>query len=182
MEILKIRTLDKKRIVPEIQKGSIFIYPTDTLYGIGCNALKKESVEKIRTLKNTDHPFSVIAPSKKWIHENLRLKHTEFLEKLPGPYTLIFEKKKKDFLKECSETGKLGIRIPDHIFTALIQKSGVPFVTTSANVSGHPPIKKISELPLAFKENIDFAIDGGPATNQPSTIFDLTGETPKKIR
>ena len=76
-------------IARQIKSGAIFIYPTDTVYGLGCNAEDIRAVKKLRQIKGTDHPFSVIAPSKQWIQDRLNVKFPEFLEKLPGPVTLI---------------------------------------------------------------------------------------------
>ena len=81
-----------------ILDGAVFIYPTDTIYGIGCNAENEEAVKKIRDAKNRSKaPFSVIAPSIDWIKENCEVTETaeEWLEKFPGPYTLIFKLKDK---------------------------------------------------------------------------------------
>ncbi|MCA9460458.1 MAG: Sua5/YciO/YrdC/YwlC family protein, partial [Nanoarchaeota archaeon] len=78
----------------EIKLGKIFIYPTDTIYGIGCSALVSKSISLIKKIKKRDEKaFSVIAPSKKWINENCNVLdvHKKYLEKLPGKYTFIFE-------------------------------------------------------------------------------------------
>ncbi len=166
-----------------MQKGAIFVYPTDTIYGIGCNAEIGEQVLKIRNMKRSKvNPFSVIAPSKEWIEQNFIIKHKEYLDKLPGPYTLILEKKDPLFLKEANRPNTLGVRIPAHPFTKLIHEAGVPFITTSVNISGQKPTQQISEIPEEMQEKIDIAIDVGILNNPPSSVFFLTGDVPKKIR
>ena len=181
MRICRLKDVDEKEIIREIKKGSLLIYPTDTLIGIGCHAVKVGSVRKIRKLKKTRKPLSVIAPSKEWIKRNLKVRHSSYLGKLPGKYTLIFEKKRKSFLQECSLKG-LGVRIPDHEFTRIVKKSGVPFVTTSVNVSGKKPISKVAQIPKKFLKHVDFVIDDGARRGKASHVFDLTGEKPKRIR
>ena len=87
---------DLKRAVEVLKDGGIILYPTDTIWGIGCDATNKEAVRKIRDIKKSEQPFSVIAPGKKWIMDNCVVHEhaNEYLEKLPGPYTLIFKLKK----------------------------------------------------------------------------------------
>ncbi len=179
-QIKAIRDL-KGTIISLIKRGAVFIYPTDTIYGLGCNAEITGSVFKIRAIKGTQHPFSVIAPSISWIKENMVINHPEYLDKLPGPYTLIF-KKKRPILRQASLLDTLGIRIPNHPFTKVIQEAGVPFVTTSANISGQEPIKQLSDIAEEIKNRVDVVIDAGVLDNPPSTIFDLTGKEPKIIR
>jgi len=155
----------------KILAGKIFIYPTDTIYGIGCNALNKKSVERIREIKRRDKkPFSVIAPSLGWIKENCIVDMP--LEKyLPGPYTLILKKQEKDFLLHVSDSETLGVRIPDNSFTMEIQKSGVPFVTTSVNFSGEKPANKIEEIPEEIIKEVDMVFNAGELTGKPSTLI-----------
>ena len=140
----------------DILDGKIFIYPTDTIYGVGCDATNKQSVEKIKQIKQRDRdkPLSIIAPSKEWIKENC-IVDVDLDKYLPGPYTIILKKKDKEFLSNVSETDSLGIRIPDHKFTKEIQKSKIPFITTSVNLSGQPFITKISDI---SKEILDQVI------------------------
>jgi L-threonylcarbamoyladenylate synthase len=168
--------------IDSIKNGSVFIYPTDTVYGLGCNAENRESVKRIRKIKCTDHPFSVIAPSKKWIGEHLDICHHEYMKRLPGRYTLIFRKKRKDFLEECTDSPMLGVRIPDHPFTKIVKKAAVPFVTTSANISGQPTIISVKSLPTNFTENVDIVIDGGTLGGKASRVVDLSGRNPLVLR
>jgi len=151
-EIIPIEKAKGQRIVQMIKEGAIFIYPTDTIYGIGCNALLPDAVNRIRAIKQrTDKPFSVIAPSKQWILKNFKVKKI-FVDKLPGPFTyILMPKNSLPVCAEVSNIGTLGVRIPDHKFTKVIQKAKVPFVTTSVNISGEAPaidmINYIKEKP-----------------------------------
>ncbi|MBI4020936.1 MAG: Sua5/YciO/YrdC/YwlC family protein [Candidatus Aenigmarchaeota archaeon] len=168
-------------IVAAIRSGKILVYPTDTIYGIGCNALLGRSVQKVRRLKGTDHPFSVIAPSKQWIRDHLTVRFPEFLDKLPGPYTLILPKPAA-FLVDASPSATLGVRIPNHPFTQLVRKAGVPLITTSANLSGQSPMKEIADIPAPFQKHVDLLIDAGRLDHLPSRIFDLTGLKPMETK
>lgn len=163
--------MEEKELISSIINGKIFIYPTDTIYGLGCNAYNQESVEKIKSMKlrDKDRPLSVIAPSIEWIEKNLIVDCA--LDKyLPGPYTILLKKKDPDFLNHVSSNEFIGVRVPDHEFTGLIKKAGVPFITTSVNLSGDPPIKKISEIDLELLGNIDHVIDVGELNARPSTL------------
>ena len=169
----------RNQMIEQMRTGSVFVYPTDTIYGLGCNALISESVRKIRQLKRTDHPFSVIAPSTGWILKNLVVESKKALEVLPGPYTLIFRKKEPFFLREVSPLPTLGVRIPAHPISKIVREIGIPFVTTSANISGKKPITKPSQAKFS---GVNFVIDGGPLEGPPSMVIDLSGEEEKVIR
>ena len=170
----------RNEIIESIRTGALFVYPTDTIYGLGCNALISQSVKRIRKIKGTDHPFSVIAPSTKWIVQNLDVENKKSLDILPGPYTLIFRKREPFFLRDVSPLPTLGVRIPGHPITKLLMDIGIPFVSTSANLSGNQPIKK----PLEAKnfKGVDYIIDGGTLANPPSMVIDMSGEEEKVIR
>ena len=164
--------MEQKEIIKQINKGKIFIYPTDTIYGIGCDATNIKAVNKIKEIKqrDKDKPLSIIAPSIDWIKENLII-DCDLDKYLPGPYTIILKKKNPKFLEWVSNTDSLGIRIPDHEFTKMIQGAGVPFITTSVNLSGEPFITEIPEISHDILEHIDNIIDYGPLTGQPSTLI-----------
>ncbi|MFA4952692.1 MAG: L-threonylcarbamoyladenylate synthase [Candidatus Pacearchaeota archaeon] len=172
MKIIKINEIDEEEILIGIEEGKIFIYPTDTIYGLGCDAENKDSVEKIKQIKQRDRdkPLSIIAPYIKWIEENLII-DTDLNKYLPGPYTIILKKKNLDFLKHVSNTDSIGIRIPYNEFTKIIQNSGKPFITTSVNLSGESAIESINEIPKEIEDKIDIIIDAGKLEGRPSTLI-----------
>jgi L-threonylcarbamoyladenylate synthase len=164
--------MKQEQLISEIKKGKIFIYPTDTIYGIGCNALDKNAVEKIKQIKKRDKnkPISIIVPSKNWVKENC-IVDLDLDKYLPGPYTIILKKKNKEFLSWVSNTDSLGIRIPNNNFCKKIQKSNLPFITTSVNLSQQPPITKISEIPKTILNKVDIIINKGELSGRPSTLI-----------
>ncbi len=169
----KIR-INKPDIIKEIKKGRIFIYPTDTIYGLGCDATNNKSVDKIKQIKkrDLDKPLSIIAPSIRWIKQPCVISEDFSLDKyLPGPYTIILKKKKKNFLRNISKNETIGIRIPDNYFTKIIQQSKLPFVTTSVNLSGEKPIQEISQITEEIKKQIDIIVDIGKLNGRSSTLI-----------
>ena len=185
VEIIPLQEIDEKYLIERVEAGDIFIYPTDTVYGLGCNAVNSNSVLDLKAIKKRDSnkPLSVIAPSKKWIYDNFEISKKSYVQTLPGPFTFIFNVKKNSVSREVNP-GKntLGVRIPHHPFTRLIQRAKIPFITTSVNLSGKRPIREIKNIPKSILKKVDFVIDGGFLHNQPSTIIDLTQEMPKIVK
>lgn len=175
--------LKKIEIQSMIVKGDIFIHPTDTIYGLGCNALISGAVQKIRQLKKRpDTPFSVMAPSIEWIKENCLItkKIEKYLKELPGPVTLILKTKNpKAVAPEVNPEGDtLGVRIPDHWFHKIVKELDIPIITTSVNVSGKTFMTSLDDLDTEIKRGVDFIIYEGEKQGRPSKIIDLTGEKP----
>ncbi len=183
-KIIKLGKIKEKEIIKAIKQGQIIIYPTDTIYGIGCDALNTESVLRIRMIKNreVDKPFSIIAPSKQWIIKNFEV-NPAYIERLPGPFTFLLRTKKERLVSNhvTSNANVLGVRIPDHPFTKVIQKAKIPFITTSVNQSGEQLISDIKKIPDKIAKQVNLIIDGGILNNKPSTIIDLTGKIPRII-
>jgi L-threonylcarbamoyladenylate synthase len=174
----------RKVLVEEMRAGKIFIYPTDTIYGMGCNALKTNSVKKIKAIKkrNGKKPLSVIAPTKKWIRKHCVVRFPTYLNQIPGPYTLLLPKKNSSFLHSASANAALGVRMISHPFQKMVTQANVPFVTTSVNLTGEPPVHRITNIPPSILEKVDFVLDAGILKNLPSTLIDLTGKKPLRIR
>tara|TARA_Y100000310_G_C20554848_1_gene749990 strand:+ start:485 stop:1051 length:567 start_codon:yes stop_codon:yes gene_type:complete len=167
-----------------INEGNAFVYPTDTIYGLGCNAEIFEAVEKIRAIKDRpEAAFSVIAPSKNWIRMHCEINESAeaWLEKLPGPYTLILPA--KDGVAENVAPGKktLGVRMPQHWFLDVVAELGKPIVTTSANRSGDNFMTCLEDMDDVVKQGVTFMFYEGEKNGAPSTIVDLSEPFAKVI-
>ncbi|VVB66281.1 Threonylcarbamoyl-AMP synthase [Candidatus Gugararchaeum adminiculabundum] len=165
-----------------ILAGELIIYPTDTLYGIGGNALDAGVVAKIQELKGRGEqkPISIIVSSLQMLEEYVELtpaQKDKVVNFLPGPYTLVL-KKKKGKLLPVSATDKVGVRVPENNFLRQLVKSlGFPITGTSANLSGQPAPFTVESIPKSIREGVAIIIDGGKCMHaQPSTVVDLVDE------
>ncbi len=157
-------------------EDKVFVYPTDTIYGLGCNATDKEAVKKIRGLKERhNRPFSIIAPSIEWIKENCVVpkEAKKWLKKLPGPYTLILKLKKPEKIPKVVNSGlnTVGVRIPNNWFFDFVNKAEYPVVTTSANKIGQNHMTSIDNLHTEIKNEVDYIIYEGEIEGKPSKII-----------
>ncbi len=164
-----------------IRKGAVFIHPTDTIYGLGCDATNPVAVAKLRDIKQRSAtPFSVIAPGIGWIRKNcvVRPAHGEWLGKLPGPYTLVFQLSNRSAVAPEVNCGldTLGVRVPRHWFSKVVEELGFPVVTTSANISGQDFMTSIDNIDSRVASRVDFAIYEGEKKGTPSTVVKLVEE------
>lgn len=177
MEILTKAELRKRypEIRGRIMKGALFIHPTDTIYGLGCHAFLPIAVATIRKLKHQYHqPFSIWAPSVEWIREHCRINADmkPWLEKLPGPYTLILPLKRDIPAEVNLGRATLGVRLPDHWFSKVVQELNVPIVTTSANKTGEPFMTSLENLDPNIEYSVEFMIYEGEKRAKPSVIVE----------
>lgn len=173
----------------EMNNGKIFVFPTDTIYGIGCIATNDEAINNIKEIKKRDEkPLSIIAPSKNWILDNFEINETakEWIEKLPGKYTFVLKNKNKNIISEevnSKNPEKIGIRIPNHWFALeVVSKLNKPFIATSVNISGENNLEDVSEIRSKFADQIDYIIDEGIIDGKSSTVIDLTGNKIETLR
>lgn len=181
-----------KQVVDVLKNGGIIIYPTDTIYGIGCDLLNKKAVNRlcqILQIKPHKLDLSFICNDLSHISEYVRRIDTpvfKLLKKaLPGPYTFILESSSK--VPKILEVNKktVGIRIPDHpIPRQIVALLGNPLITSSIKDDDH--IRAYTTDPEEILEDflhiVDLVIDGGAGGNIPSTVVDLTGAEPVIIR
>lgn len=165
---------ESKRAVVE---GKLIIYPTDTVYGIGGNALDEKVVAKVYAAKgrNERKPLSMILGKFEMIEEYCYINNEEraiLLKYLPGPYTFIMRLKKKI---PVSENDRVGIRVPNYMFIRRVSSElGLPIITTSANRSGEKEPCSLEELDDAIARKAAVIVDGGRcAFCQVSTVVDL---------
>jgi len=185
-KILEMSEVTSDEIAERIKNGEVFIYPTDTVYGVGCDALNEEAVAKVFKLKERSgtKPLSVAFHDVEELLKYVTVddeQETEIREKLPGAYTFIaINKGIPKIVTACFDT--LGVRVPDYApIREIIRKAETPITTTSANLSGKSPALTIHDLPNEILENVDFVLDAGRCgSGNPSTIINLV--TGKQIR
>jgi L-threonylcarbamoyladenylate synthase len=166
--------LDIDKILKVLADGGIIAYPTDTLYGVGCDALNEDAVKRVFEIKGRDFskPMSIAASSIEMLDQYVKMTDDtkSFLQKLlPGPYTILLPK--KDLISNLVTAGSdlVGVRIPDYdLILGIIKKFGRPIITTSANLSGEEDITKYEDITLP----VDYVIEGECKYNGPSTVFD----------
>ncbi len=181
-----------QRAVDILAKGGIIIYPTDTIYGIGCDLMNRKSIERLCQVMNIRPQkldLSFICNDLSQISEYVKRIDTpvfKILKKsLPGPYTFILESSSRvpRILNVNKKT--VGIRIPDHaIPRAIVAHLGNPLITTS--IKDDDVIKAYTtdpeEIYEDFKHTVDLVIHGGPGNNIPSSVIDCTGNELVVIR
>lgn len=188
-ELLRINAINPEirkiqRVVDTLRKGGIIIYPTDTVYAIGCEISQTRGVEaiyRIRNIKAKNHNLAMICQGFSQISEFIKPMDSASFKvlkrALPGPYTFILRAGGRipRFLRNNRKT--IGVRIPDHpIAMAIVNSLGNPIITTS--LKDPDEIREYTtdpeEIYQNFKNQVDIVIDGGTGGNIPSTVVDLT--------
>lgn len=170
---------NKFKYMNDIKEGAVFIYPTDTTYGIGCVVSEIDSISRLREAKNAEHPFSIIAPNKEWIYQNFELDNNakkEIEEKLPGKYTLILKLKNSSFLPKNITNGKekVSVRMLGHWFQSFVEELEEPLVVTSITRKGQTFVDNLDDVHTEIHKNTLFAIEEGNIPGEVSTLIDLS--------
>ena len=174
-------TIDEARSA--LKKGKIIVYPTDTVWGIGCDPFDQESVNNLFNIKGKkENGVSILVNNVNLISEYCITNKTQkdIIEKLfPGPVTAIL-KSKVEFAKGVTRNGNIAIRIPKNNTSVSLAKKN-PIITTSANIHGENIAKNLNEAKKIFG-NYCIYLDGEKPSGVESTIIDLTKDTPKIVR
>jgi tRNA threonylcarbamoyl adenosine modification protein (Sua5/YciO/YrdC/YwlC family) len=180
-----------KKVVDVLKNGGLIIYPTDTVYGLGCditNTRALERIAKIKGIKLEKANFSFVCSDLSNISDYVKQIDTatfKILKRaLPGPYTFILPGN-NDLPKEFRKKKTVGIRVPDNaIVIEIVKMLGNPIVSTS--IHDDDEVLEYSTDPELIFEKwqnlVDLVIDGGYGDNTPSTIIDLSGYEPEVIR
>lgn len=175
-------------VMTVLHRGGSIAYPTDTVYGLGCDSFNSIAIQKIIRLKQRrkNKPFSIMCSDLRHISDYAIVPTYAFRlmkRALPGPYTFILKATRHAPYEVLSRQKTIGIRVPDHPFClALVRALGHPIVTTSLNSTGETPITDPADLPTEFARGIDLIIDAGPLWGEPSTVIDVSGDAPVVIR
>jgi len=171
-----------------LETGGLIVYPTDSVYGLGCDLSNKNAIEKIYQCKGNDKRklLSFICPDLKEISEYAYVPDSAYKimrRLLPGPYTFILNATKRvpRILLEKRKT--VGIRVPDNaVCQALLAELGRPIISTSARLADQPFLGDPEEIAETFDHIAEIFLDSGPGGLELSTVIDFTGEEPVVVR
>jgi tRNA threonylcarbamoyl adenosine modification protein (Sua5/YciO/YrdC/YwlC family) len=181
-----------QQVIDVLKKGGVIVYPTDSVYSMGCDMTNKRAVEKMAQLKGVkleEANFSLICYDLSNISEYTVQFGTDIYKMmkraLPGPYTFILNANKNIPKLFQSKKQTIGIRVPDNnIARTIVNQLGNPMLSTS--VHDDDEILEYTTDPELIHERydgqVDLVIDGGFGNNEASTVIDCTGETPEILR
>ncbi|WP_459193474.1 L-threonylcarbamoyladenylate synthase [Halosimplex sp. J119] len=170
---------DVERAARAIEDGELVVYPTETVYGLGANAIDAAAVERAFEVKGRarDKPVSLGVPSVERAREYTDPTEREMAfmrEFLPGPVTVVVQR--REMVPDVLTAGRdrVGIRIPDHdLALELYEASDVPVTATSANLSGTGSVREVDELSDEVRDVVSAVLDGGRTDGTESTVVDV---------
>ncbi|MCU4717520.1 L-threonylcarbamoyladenylate synthase [Halapricum hydrolyticum] len=172
---------DLEAAVEAIESGELVVYPTETVYGLGADALDPAAVARVFDAKgrDRDEPISMAVPDLNTAIEYTAPTATEraFMhEFLPGPVTVLVER--REMVPDVLTAGReqVGIRIPDHELALALLERAAPITATSANVSGQQSARRVADLD-SITDSVAVVLDGGETGGTGSTVVDVeTGD------
>lgn len=176
-----------RRAVEVLRGGGVIVYPTDTVYGMGCDLLNKRAIDKIYQIKRMPRrkPLSFICSDLSQISEYAQLSNAAYKmmrRLLPGPYTFILQATRLVPKVMMSNQRTVGIRVPDNeICLELVRELGHPLVNTSASDSVEEVVSDPESIQEQFPQ-LDLMLESGLLESEASTIIDFTGDAPSLIR
>ena len=174
------------KAVEVIRRGGVVVYPTDTVYGLGCDIYQKKALERVYQIKRMkkEHPVAFVCPDLGDIARYAIVDDRAYRvmrRLLPGPYTFILPATREVPRILMMKRKTVGIRVPHHeVALALVRELGNPIVSTSATFDGEQ-LNDPDDLVARFKQ-VDMVLDAGWGGLDPSTIVDLTGSEPEVVR
>ena len=177
-----------QKAVAVLKDGGVIIYPTDTVYGLGCSLSNKRGIERIYEIKRRSkkRPLSFVCSDLKHISQYAMV--TDYAYKtmkrcLPGPYTFILEASRLVPKMILPKRPTTGIRVPDNqICLALIRELGEPIISTSVQTQEGEDLGNPLLIDEHFRRIVDLIIDGGVIVPEPSSVISLVGDTTEIVR
>jgi len=177
-----------RRAVDVLREGGIIIYPTDTVYGMGCDLFNKRSIEKIYEIKQRSkkQPFSFICSDLKDISNYALVSNYAYKimrRMLPGPYTFVLEASRVVPKILLPKRKTVGIRVPNNkICLALVQELGNPIISTSVTTGENRILSDPIDMETEFRHCVGMVIDGGMVTPEESSVISFIDDVPDVIR
>lgn len=169
---------DITRAADAIRAGELVVYPTETVYGLGADALDPEAVERVFEAKDRqrDDPLSFAVPDLEVAREYTRPtdRAERFMQAfLPGPVTVVVGRRPSVPDAITAGRDRVGVRIPDHDVALTLSRTAGPLTATSANVSGQGSVREIAELDDRIRDAASLVIDAGATPGTESTVVDV---------
>ena len=179
-----------EQAVEVLRSGGVIIYPTDTVYGIGCSIFNTDAIEKIYRIKqqHRSKPFSFICSDLSHISEYAKVSNTAFClmkQLIPGPFTFLLPASRLKQLPKSmiSKRKTVGIRVPNNVITAaLVRELGHPILNAGIADERGEIINDPELIKQKYEKSVDLILDGGISLMEFSTVLDLTDETPVVVR
>jgi len=179
-----------KTAVETLQNGGVIIYPTDTIYGFGCDIFQHKAIERICRLKKIEpHKAQLsficydLSHLSDFAKQLSRSTYRMLREYLPGPYTFILPASKQVPKILQSKKDTIGLRVPDNnIARKIVSELGYPILSASLEGEAVEDYTDPEIMHENFRNEVEIVIDGGPGGTVPSTVIDCTGEEPKLLR
>jgi len=170
-----------QQVVDVLQNDGIIIYPTDTVYGLGCSIFSKKAMKRIYQIKkmNQKKPLTFICANQTEVQEYTQGIPTDVFKllrrKLPGPYTFVFKASKIVPKMMLTPRSTVGLRWPDHPITnEIVSAFGHPILSSSLRISADELYDDPHELHEKYKKQVDLIVDGGVIFAENSTIIDFS--------
>jgi len=173
---------DLRKAIEVLQQGGVVLYPTDTVWGLGCDATNKEAVKRIYRIKRREERKSMLILVASVNDLPLYVKEVppmayELIRVNDQPMTLVYPGAQNLAENLIAEDGSIGIRIPmDEFCLQLLQRFGKPVVSTSANFSGNPAPAIFREIPEEIKKAVDYVVSwrqNDPGKRKPSSVIKI---------
>jgi tRNA threonylcarbamoyl adenosine modification protein (Sua5/YciO/YrdC/YwlC family) len=179
-----------KQVVQELERGAVIIYPTDTIYALGCSIFQPKAIERIARLKHVDVAkarLSFICNDLSDLSTYARQLDTPIFrllkQHLPGPYTFILPASKQVPRIFHNKKSTIGLRVPDNkIALSIVERLGHPLLSTTLPGEMVEDYTDPELMQENFEKLVDIVVDGGPGGFETSTIVDLTGDEPVVVR